>query len=125
MRIQKLKKLELREIQGLGETLDDYAEYFKNEIARGACELWDINNGESFAITRIEFDEWTNKTALVVCCYKGKNLNDFAEHILKIADKNNWCIRVHTTNPALVRWYTRKYNFNEPEYVLTRDNKNG
>jgi len=125
VKIKKLAKLELREIQALGETLDGYAEFFKTEIANDTCELWEIDNGKSFAITRLENDEFKHNKVLVVCCYKGENLNEFVEHITAIADKNKWLIRFHTKRPALVRWMKRKFNFNDVEYVAIRENNHG
>lgn len=125
MKIKKLAKLELRETQALGETLDGYADYFKTEIANKLCELWEINNGKSFAITRLESDEFKQNITMVVCCYKGQDLNEFVEHIITVADANNWLIRFHTKRPALVRWMKRKFNFNDVEYVAIRENKNG
>ena len=125
MKIRKLSELTEREINGLHGTLDGYDDYFISEVAANVCELWEINDGESFCITRLERDTIKDTITLVVCAYKGKNLDQFAQHITKIADANKWLIRVHTTKPALVRWYTRKYNFNKPEYVLIRDNQNG
>lgn len=121
MKIKKLKRLELREIQALDETLDGYDEYFKRQIELDLCELWEINNGESFAITRMEYDADKQNTILVVCCYKGKNLNDFVDHITAIADKNKWLIRFHTKRASLARWMERKYNFNDKEFVLIRE----
>jgi len=125
MRVQLLPRLTLREVQGLGETLDGYNEYFRQAIDDKECELWDINNGESFCITRLEYDSDKQYTVLVVCCYKGKNLKPFVDHITAIADKKNWYIRYHTKRASLVRWMHRTFDFDSPEYVCLRSPNNG
>lgn len=125
MIVKKLSKLTLREKQGLAETLDGYGDFFEHEINENICELWEINNGESFAITRLENDEFKNIKILVLCCYKGKNLNDFANLLAETADKNNWFVRFHTKSPALARWMNRKYDCEPLEHVLMREPKHG
>jgi len=125
MRVQKLRRLTLREEQGLDETLDGYNDYFRQAIKHGDCELWDINNGDSFCITRMETDTDKGRTILVVCCYKGKDLNEFTNHLTATCDANNWFLRFHTKRRGLVRWMQRGHNFNELEYVAMRGPNNG
>lgn len=120
MKIEKLHILDNEGIAALSETLGGYAEFFKDEIKRGASELWRIDNGESYAITRLERDEWLNETTLVCCCYKGANLKQWTKHLLSICDKNKWNARLHTTNKTISKLMRKKYGFSEPELVLTR-----
>jgi hypothetical protein len=96
-------------------------EYFSTAIANGVCELWEINQGASYCITRLERHNKTKRIYLVCCCYQGKDLDEFAQHLITIADRNDWSLRVHTTNKAIVKWYRNKYNFNAPEYIIIRD----
>jgi hypothetical protein len=123
VKIKRLSFLTNEIKQALKISLDGNENFFEEEIKKNICELWNINEGESFCISRME--EENNNTILVLCCFAGKNLDGFAQHVMKIADKNSWFIRVHTKNKALVRWYLRRYNFNLPEYVLIRGPKNG
>jgi len=123
--IVKLDKLTERELDGLGETLGGYDDYFIEAVESGICELWDINNGQSFSITRMEHDNFIQQTIMVVCCYKGEDLTAFVDHITAIADYNNWQIRFHTKRPGLVKWMRKSYNFNETEQIAIRNPNHG
>lgn len=123
--VVKLPHLTQREVDELAETLDGYAEYFRDEIEQGDCELWEINNGDSFCITRLETDSYKDeRITLVVCCYKGKDLDEFTEHLCNTADARNWFIRFHTFRPGLVRMM-QKHDFNNAEYIAIRGPKHG
>ena len=121
MNIERLSFLTNEIKEALKISLDGNENFFEDEIEKNISELWNINHGESFCISRIEKED--DNIILVLCCFAGKNLDGFAQHVMKIADKNSWCIRVHTKNRALVRWYLRRYNFNLHEYVLIREPK--
>ena len=109
------------EVQKLGETLDGYAEYFKAAIKYKECELWSINGGESYCITRLEVDKIKNRTTVAVCCYKGKNLEAFVNHLISICDANGFYIRFHTVHKSLTRWMQRKFKFKPFEFVNHRE----
>lgn len=123
LKVEKLKTLTPFIIEFLKEELGGYDDLFIQQINSSISELWRINSGESYAITRLETDLLTRKIILVVCVYKGKNLIQFGDHITKICDKNKWLLRFHTLKPALAKWMTKEYNFNEHEHVLLRENK--
>jgi len=97
-------------------------QYFDQAIKQNICELWVINNGESYAITRLEENN-ENGITLVLCCYEGKDIDCFSRHIIKIADSNKWAIRVHTYSKVLKKWCLTRYGFNNPEFVLKRSKK--
>jgi hypothetical protein len=109
----------------LKHALNGYEEFYHQEIENKIAELWEVDDGESYAITRLEYDEYKDFTVLVVCCYEGKKIKEFADHVEKVADKKKWYVRVHTTNKALCEWWRKRYHFDEIEYVLTREPKNG
>jgi hypothetical protein len=109
----------------LHNALGGYDDFFRQEIEQGIAELWKINYGESYCVSRLEYDEYKQKTILVLCCYQGKNITQFARHCERIADKNDWQIRVHTENETLAKLYQKKMGFGKPEYVLIREPKNG
>ena len=121
LRVEKLDTLTPDIINFLGYTLDGYDNFYIQEISHGVSELWEINGGESFCITRLESDLQTNKTILVVCVYRGKNIEQFCDHVLKIVEGEKWGLRFHTFKPAFAKWMTKKYKFENTEYVITRD----
>ena len=109
----------------LKKSLNGYDLLFKQEIQQGIAELWEINGGESYAITRMEYDEYKQHTILVVCCYEGENIKEFADHVERVADSKQWHVRVHTENAALCNWWRKRYHFDNIEYVMTREPKHG
>lgn len=109
----------------LDKAVNGYEKFYREQIQQGIAELWEINDGESYCISRLEYDEYKEKTILVLCCYQGKNIIQFARHAEKIADENGWQVRVHTESETLAKLYQRKMGFNKPEYVLTREPNNG
>tara|TARA_R110000737_G_C14623309_1_gene493988 strand:- start:2866 stop:3234 length:369 start_codon:yes stop_codon:yes gene_type:complete len=121
LKVEKLKTLSTFIIEFLKDELGGYDDLFVEQINGNISELWRINSGESYAITRLETDLLTGRTVFVLCVYKGKNVIQFCDHVLKIAEKNNWSIRFHTEKIAFAKWMQKQYNFNSIEYVLTRD----
>ena len=119
--VEKLDSLTPEIIDFLSDVLGGYDDYFVEEINSHVSELWKVNGGESYSITRLEFDHCKNKTVLVVCVYKGKNIEQFCDHVLKIVDVNTWSIRFHTEKIAFAKWMGSKYNFGRPELVLIRE----
>ena len=119
--IEKLDRLTPPIIEFLSDVLGGYDAYFIEEIDRGISELWRVNSGESYSITRLEFDHCKNKTVLVVCVYKGKNIEQFCDYVLKIVDVQKWSIRFHTEKIAFAKWMASRYNFGKPEIVLKRE----
>ena len=101
--------------------------YFVNSIATGECELWSINHGESYAITRIDLE--ANKTTLVICCYGGdsytKNLLAFGNYVIDLCKARKWSIRIHTNKAKISDFMQKHFDFDQPEYVLTRGFKDG
>ena len=77
MNIKRVKNWTEEAEQCLGETLRDDADLLKQQVNSGIAELWNIDN-ESWMITRVE-DLPGRKPELVVCCYKGKNLNQVGD----------------------------------------------
>ena len=75
--------------------------YFLESLKTGECQGWEINGGDSFAITRTE-KEPSGKLVLVVCCYEGKELSEFAVFITHWAANNDFSkVRFHTAHRAL------------------------
>lgn len=109
----------------LDKSLDGYGDFYREQIIQGICELWKINGGESYAVSRLEYDEYKKINILVMCCYEGKNIVKFVRHVEKIADSKGWHVRIHTKNPTLAKFYTKKSGFIFSEYVLMREPNNG
>ncbi len=88
--------------QGLGETLDDCEDLLREQIEKGIAELWQVDDS-SWLITRVE--KWPGrKPELVVCCYKGENLNAVTQEIMKGAINSGMgSIRYHTKRKGLNR----------------------
>ena len=119
--VLKLDTLTEKAIEGLGDTLDGYEALFDIEIKNNVSELWEINGGESYCITRLEYDRFKHYHVLVICTYRGKNIEQFCDHVLPLVEKNNWKIRFHTFKPAFAKWMGKKYGFTQTEYVLLRE----
>ncbi len=118
MKIQKITHWTLQAEQGLGETLNDDAELLKQQVNSGIAELWCIDN-ESWMITRVE-DLPGRKPELVVCCYKGKDLNQVGDLILAQSKKQDFgSIRFHTKRKGLNRLLSKfNFQFLESIYLL-------
>jgi len=88
--------------QGLGETLRDCEDLLREQVEQGITQLWRIEN-HSWMITRTEHFP-NRKPELVVCCYKGQDLNNVTQEIMKSAINNGFgSIRYHTKRKGLNR----------------------
>jgi len=89
-------------VEGLGETLRDCEDLLRDQVNRGIAELWQIED-RSWMITRTEVF-LNRKPELVVCCYKGEQLNAVTQEIMVTAIKNGFgSIRYHTQRKGLNR----------------------
>jgi hypothetical protein len=61
--------------------LDGCEEFYQYQIEQGIAVLWEINQGESYAITRDEFDHKNNGHVLVLCVYEGQKVVEFLENL--------------------------------------------
>ena len=87
---------------GLGETLRDCEDLLRDQVNRGIAELWQVDD-HSWMITRTEYFP-NRKPELVVCCYKGEQLNAVTQLIMATAIKNGFgSIRYHTQRKGLNR----------------------
>ena len=100
MKFKKLTALTDEAAQGLNKSLGDTLdrEILTQDIAEGISELYEIDGGKAYAITRIEPKE------LVICCFQGSGLREAAPRFVAAA-KAAGCtsIRFHTENTALAR----------------------
>ncbi len=88
--------------QGLGETLRDDMELLRDQVEQGTAELWRVDN-HSWMITRIEPIPG-RKPEMVVCCYKGRDLNKVTQHLMQAALRQGFgSIRYHTRRKGLNR----------------------
>jgi len=89
-------------VHGLGETLRDCEDLLREQVESGAAELWRIED-HSWMITRTEYFT-KRKPELVVCCYKGCDLNAVTQVILDTAIQQDFgSIRYHTRRKGLNR----------------------
>jgi hypothetical protein len=96
----------------LGPTLDRALEL---DIRAGRAELWAVDGGSSFAVTRLEV--LPDRRELVVCAYAGTGLEAFAAHLYeRCAAQGVASIRWHTRRPALAR-LLKRYAPDLAEYV--------
>ena len=71
-----------------------------DDIREGYAELFEINGGDSVAVTRFEVD----LDELVVCVYEGREVMEFARVICRIAKKNGaQTLRYHTVRKGMAR----------------------
>jgi len=122
VKIEKLTEFTDDAILVLSDAMGNYQDGYRIEVETGIAELWCINFGESYCITRLERDG--NLIVLVMCCYGGstytKNLCAFCDHVIEICEKNNWVVRLHTFNPRIAEFYQKYFQFDKPELILKR-----
>jgi len=71
-----------------------------DDIREGYAELFEIDGGDSVAVTRLEADI----DELVLCAYVGSNALEFAQMMCKIAKKNGAkTLRYHTRRKGMAR----------------------
>ena len=71
---------------------------YRADIEKGRCQLWRVNPGRLFIITRIEDRE------LVVCCAAGRGMVAAAVYLLAAAmNQGLTSVRFHSRRPALAR----------------------
>jgi hypothetical protein len=89
--------------------------YLREEVLRGQSKLYRFQDARDHAylITRVD----RNPTELVVCYIQGTGLAKFAPEIFAAARAAGIPIRVHTTQPAVVR-LLRRYGLQVAETVL-------
>jgi hypothetical protein len=95
--IVKLKHIDARVRAGLGDTLDEILEA---DVERGAAELYEIDAGASYAITRVERDV----DELVLCAYRGRDVEPFFRVLAARAEVLGLrSVRFHTRRRGLAR----------------------
>ena len=115
MNVQRLIELTPRARYVLRGTLDAPLEA---DVAAGRAQLWEINDGESFAVTRLEGAPGMPLHELVVCAYAGRDVRAFAAMVVESARRQGVpSIRWHTRRPALARMLTA-YRPELAEYVF-------
>lgn len=81
-----------------------YEDFYQVEITQGRAELWELEGGESYAITRIEYDEKLKGPILVLCCYQGKRIRDFARQMIATAEHLGMKgLRAHAKRPGMFK----------------------
>lgn len=109
----RLKKLNPDAIATLGDSLGEKADcdFITDEINNGVSELWQVNDGDAYCVTRIENDE------LVIVAFGGKGLLDVTDALFSAAQAQKLSsIRFHTKRPALARM-VKKYKPSMAEYI--------
>ncbi len=98
--------------QGLSLTLQQDLQWMRQEVEKGIAQLWRINQGALWVVTRGELDE------LVLCCVQGKGLHDFMPFLINQARKQGFkTMRCHTDRKGLLRALQR-YGVRQREVVL-------
>jgi hypothetical protein len=78
------------------------------ECENGISQCWQFNKGEAYMLTRGEGKE------LVICCFEGKNLKSFVDHIFKAASLCGFSsIRFHTKRPAILKLLNQRFHLIE------------
>ena len=96
----------------LARALDVDIDLIGEQVKRGISDLWVIDNGAAYMVTRREFDTF------VVVAYEGIKLKETAAYVIRLAQATG-CreIRFHTNKPALIRML-REYDPEPIEYVM-------
>ena len=90
--------------EGLDIALKGYVETIAEQVATRRVQLWKIDGGRSWCVTRIVEDDSDNNSGLilVVVGYQGKGLQADALELVEAARKYNCvALRFHSRNPAV------------------------
>jgi hypothetical protein len=79
LRFEKLRAWSLEAERALSRTFNGDLARIKANVDAGLFELWKIDGGRSYMVTRIDGD------ILTVCCYQGRNLKADAPLIIETA----------------------------------------
>lgn len=91
---------------------EDDNEWIQKEIEKDIAQLWKVNGGELWAVTRGEWDE------LVLCCVAGNGLHDFMPYLINQARKQGFkSMRCQTNRKGLIKMLER-YGVRQREVVL-------
>lgn len=101
--------MEIRKVEGLPPQFaqriaplvsDNEWPIIADQIRDGRAELFDVDHGESVAVTRIEAD----LDELVLCVYVGKNAVEFVRMMCVVAKRNGLAtVRYHSTRTGMAR----------------------
>lgn len=83
---------------GLSQTFNNERDAIRADVNEGRAELWKLDNGTTWMITRGEGAE------LVIVAFQGENLQAWMRHLYGIAKSLGYTTaRFHTSTPALAR----------------------
>lgn len=86
------------------ESLKGHADFFKQQVNSGEAQLWEVDNGETYFITRTERDN-DNKKVLVICCYEGREVLKVYDLIQESCIRLGFsAIRFHTSRRGMIRF---------------------
>lgn len=101
----------------LSRAVNGYDALYADQIACGQVEAWRINNGESYALTRVESDPtMTPPYELVLCAYEGRDLLGFIAHMKRCAVGRFARVRCHVQRRGFER-IARMTGFKKLEVV--------
>jgi len=99
--------------QGLSQTYYRDHDSIVSGVQLGVLELWRFDGGRAWMVTREESGD------LVVCCFQGEGLREYAPHIFAAARRSGFRgIRFFTNRPGLARILSA-YGF-QPEQTVYR-----
>ena len=111
MQFKKLKKLNGAVMIRMEKSLGSDAALLQEDVEKEYAELWEVNGGDAYMITRIDRDH------LVVCCFEGKGVNNVIPHLIASAKQMKLkAVRFHTERLALAR-LIKDYKPKLTEYV--------
>lgn len=98
MKFKKLKELNGAVMVRMQTALGTDCNILAHEVEQGQAELWECDGGESYLITRVDYDE------LVLCCYEGKNVKQMMPHLIAAAQaKGLKAVTFFTDRPGVAR----------------------
>lgn len=101
--------------QGLKRALAKDGAFIAEEVRDGISQLWRVNAGESWVVTREEGAE------LVVVCLEGKDMVGITGAIIQNAKKAGFeTMRAHTKRRGMMR-ALKRFNVKQREIVLELD----
>lgn len=104
-------------IPKLSVALNGYDALYIDQINRHLAEAWRINDGESYAITRVEPDNTlTPPFEFVLCCYEGKHVEQFVEYLKETLKNKVGSIRCHVTRKGFAK-LAERLGFEKTEVV--------
>ena len=85
------------------ESLQGANVFFEKQVNSGLAQLWQVDHGDTYFITRIEKDKF-GRRILVVCCFEGCDIQPLYQLIERVFfELGAVAVRYHTRRKGMIR----------------------